>query len=508
MPDNSFNLLDRPWVSVRFSDGNLEEVGLLKLFSRLREIRSIEESSPTSMMALHRLLSVIVWRSLAQAYGHWKDADRIRWYEEGLPTEAILGYLNHWRSHFDLFDPKRPIMQAPVLREAEETRDRLKPYTQIVLDSTSGNAPVLFDHSVDTAPRSIEPKAAFMALLGYLQFTPGGLVQAIRGSDKAGPLANTAAVLPIGSTLNETLCLALHPPSAEARQRDLPCWERPAPSIEELRAEPTLAIGPNDRYTRLSRAVLFVPEPDGSIRWLHFAAGIALGEDPHAPDPMASYKMGTKGLVRLTFNEGRAFWRDLPALVPDASGQASHPAAVLGYASALHSMRSLDTIEQPIIAAGLASDQAKLLRWRSEQVVLPVRVLAEEGLALALRKLMGEAEDLFSELRQEWISMLATLLPDSASKDSRARARELFDRGPAPATYFSGAERALGALLNKISIEHYEEAHALWSGALRRAARTAWSAQRALLGQTPEAMRADAKYWPRFSDVLRRRLPE
>ena len=44
-------------------------------------------------------------------------------------------------------------------------------------------------------------------------------------------------------------------------------------------------------------------------------------QDPNAPDPMSSFRPGTDGWVRLTFNEGRAVWRDLASLVPDASGK-------------------------------------------------------------------------------------------------------------------------------------------------------------------------------------------
>ncbi|MFO7073778.1 type I-E CRISPR-associated protein Cse1/CasA, partial [Pseudomonas aeruginosa] len=76
-------------------------------------------------------------------------------------------------------------------------------------------------------PSAVSADRALCALLGFLQFTPGGLVKTVRDSDKAGALANTAAVVPLADSLAKTLCLALHPASGEAAF-DLPAWEREA----------------------------------------------------------------------------------------------------------------------------------------------------------------------------------------------------------------------------------------------------------------------------------------
>tara|TARA_B100000745_G_C20003348_1_gene340637 strand:- start:178 stop:543 length:366 start_codon:yes stop_codon:yes gene_type:complete len=121
----------------------------------------------------------------------------------------------------------------------------------------------------------------------------------------------------------------------------------------------------------LSRAVLLCEEAQGDIRWIRFAAGLALGEDANAPDPMASFRAGSNGLVRLTFVDGRALWRDLPALLPSA-GSSTQAAAVVQYAVGLHQqLKPFESVYQPLLVAGLASDQAKLLRWRMEQIRRP-----------------------------------------------------------------------------------------------------------------------------------------
>ncbi len=499
----NFNLLDEPWLPVRLQDGRVCGMGLLELFERAGEISALAETAPPSLIAQYRLLLAITHRALSRAQGRWADADRARWYRDGLPFEAIREYLEQWRERFWLFHPQQPFMQVVALAEAEETRDKQKPWTQISLASANGNAPVVFDHSCDLAPRSVSAADALRILLGFLQFTPGGLVKTIRDSDKAGALANTAAVMPLGASLAQSLCLALHPPT-QVGHEDLPCWEQAPPSIVALRDEPKMATGANDRYSRQTRAVLLLPDEQGLVRWIRFATGIALGDDLQAPDPMASYRAGSNSLVRLSFTEGRAFWRDLPALLPDAEGLACQPAAMLGWAANLQFL--LGNSQQSLLVAGLASDQAKLLRWRSERITLPAALLASPEYANELRTYVRRSEELFGSIRKFAANMLAETLPDPGSKDTYSRARSLFDSGPAAALYFASAERSLGQvmlLLGSGDLADLDKAEALWQQTLLAAAQTAWQAMREGLGRSPRALRADAKLYPRLLALLR-----
>jgi CRISPR system Cascade subunit CasA len=504
--NRSFNLLDESWIPVRMTDGSVREVGLLELFDQAGQIRALAETSPPSLIALYRLLLAITHRALSRLPNGWKDRDRADWYRRGLPLEALHGYLEQWRDRFWLIHSEHPFMQVAALATAEETRDHLKPWTQISLASATGNAPVLFDHSFDSKPTRIGPGLAIRALLGFLQFAPGGLVKVVRDSDKAGPLANSAASVPTGTTLQETLSLGLHPCSRG--DRDIPSWERPSPTLDNLRAEPQLAPGENDRYTRLSRAVLLRCNDDGWIEKIHFAAGIALAEDVNAPDPMVSYRAGTEKLVRLSFRDGRAFWRDLPALVPDADGKAAHPAAVLGWAANLKSILGEDRVDQAILVAGVASDQAKLLRWRIEQIALPVLLLADASLAGYLREEMRRAEEAYGKLRAIAVKMLAQAMPDPSRKETRERARVTLDTGPSAATFFAVIEFDLPRLLKLIAEMKFEAAQGLWSEGLHKAALTTWDLVRQELGQSPSALRSEAQAFPRFCTLLRSLRPE
>jgi len=499
----AFNLLDEPWIPVQLPGGEVRDVSLTQALLEANQIATLAETSPPNLIALYRLLLAILHRALSTHHGPWKDADRARWYREGLPEAPIRAYLQQWRERFWLFHPEHPFMQVAALAEAPETKDKLKPWTQICLEGASGNAPVVFDHALDDTPSAITAALACRNLLGFLQFTPGGLVKTIRDSDKAGPLANTAAVLPVSQVMSESLLLGLHPAVAPG-PADLPSWEQPAPGLAALRADPRLATGPNDRYTRLTRAVLMVPQvTDGPLRHLRFAAGLALAEDTNAPDPMACYRVTKEGkAIRVSFYEGRAAWRELPALVPDPSGKFNQPAAILSWATNLRDRMGQWDTPVPILVAGLASDQAKLLRWRLERFDLPLALLTNPDAAAEIRARVRGAEDLYYRLRALCAEMIAATMPDPGHKDTKTRARAILDNGPTAAVFYAGAERALPNLMQRIADGDSEAAQQDWMQALQAATLRAWSATSHALGNSPAALRAQARALPKFERLL------
>lgn len=498
-----FNLLDEPWIPVRTCGGEIREISLTDALLNARDYAALAETSPPNLIALYRLLLAVLHRALTTNNGAWRDADRARWFREGLPEEPIRVYLEQWRERFWLFHSQHPFMQVAVLAEAAETRDKQKVWTQIAIEKPSPSEPAMFDHAVDTQPFSVPAAQALRDLLGFLQFVPGKLVQSIKVSDKAGSLANTAAVVPTGESLLQTLSLGLHPWDGR-RAEDLPAWERPAPTITELRAAPKLAAGPNDRYSRLSRAVLLIPEDEvNSVRYIHFAAGLALEEDANAPDPMACHRINHEGkAIRISFTEGRSIWRELPSLVPDVSGTHNMPAAILGWAANLYNaMGSWDAPVQ-ILTAGLASNQAKLLRWRAERIELPSSLLTEPDLAAELRQQIRLVEDVYLKLRRVCAGMIASTMPGPEHKETKARAKAIQENSPAAAVFFSTAERALPKLMQQIAAGDIDAAHQDWMATLKNAAVQAWEATRKSLGDSPAVMRAEARAYPKFRGLL------
>lgn len=498
----AFNLLNELWIPVRTLQGEMHEVSLSTALLRSHEYSALAETAPPNLVALYRLLLAVLHRALTTKHGPWRDSDRARWFRNGLPEQPLHDYLTQWHDAFWLFHPEKPFMQVAALAHAPETCDKVKPWTQISLEGACGNTPVMFDHALDNQPRPVPFAAACRSLLGFLQFTPGGLVKTFRDSDKAGPLSNTAAAIPMGANLRQSLLLALHPWD-DQRQNDLPAWEQPAPTITELRADPALATGPNDRYTRRSRAVLLLQEPDGEhTRHIRFGAGLGLEDDPNARDSMASYRINKDGkAIRLTFSEGRAIWRELPVLVPDTAGKYSHPAAVLGWASNLYDSIGQDTPVQ-VLVAGLASDQAKLLRWRAESIQLPVALLTDPIAAQQLRQHIQRAEEIYTQLRRIAATLVANTMPDATHKDTRSRAAIIVFNSPMAAAYYACAERGLPSLMEKLAQTDDEAADTQWRSTLTQAVQLAWSALGQSLGQTPNVLRAQARADSKFRSLL------
>jgi len=505
----AYSLLHEPWLSVRLASGTVTTLGLLESFERSREIVALAETVPPNLVAQYRLLLAITHRALSQKFGRWTEADRASWYRTGFPHDAVRAYLEQWQEHFWLFHPQHPFMQVAVLESSDKTRDKQKPWTQISLGSSNGNTPVVFDHAFDTQPAEITPAEAVNTLLGFLQFTPGGLVKVFRGSDKAGALANTAAVIPLGNNLAETLALCLHPPETRSDGwDDLPSWEREPLTESQLSGDPVFASGPNDRYTRQSRAVLLLRESNGNVRWLRFGAGMALADSEGQPDPMASFRAGQNGPVRITFSEGRAAWRDLPALVPGPTDENVNrrPAAVISYAASLHDELGVGSGDyQPLLVAGVAGEPgrpAKLVRWRMEQIALPANLLGDPDRSQLLKAMVGDADTVFRDLR--WLAqrMLTESLPDPGHPDTRAKAQGLLAAGPLSPTYFAVAERALPDLMYQLGMGDFDAAEEHWAVTLRGAVFAAWRSVVAGLGSTPRGLRAEARYFPRLFGVL------
>lgn len=499
----AFNLLDEPWIPVRTLQGEMHDISLSTALLQARDYSALAETAPPNLVALYRLLLAVLHRALTTKHGSWRDSDRARWFRQGLPEQALRDYLAQWREAFWLFHPERPFMQVAALAHADETKDKTKPWTQINLEGACGNTPVMFDHALDDQPRLLPFATACRSLLGFLQFTPGGLVKTFRDSDKAGPLSNTAAALPVGANLSQRLLLALHPWDGQ-RQNDLPAWEQPTPTLAALRAEPTLATGHNDRYTRRSRAVLLLSDPDEvHIRHIRFGAGLGLEEDTNARDSMASYRINKEGkAIRISFNEGRAIWRELPALVPDASGKHSHPAAVLGWASNLYDLVGQDATVQ-ILVAGLASDQAKLLRWRAENIKLPAALLTDPTSAQQLRQHIQQAEEVYTQLRRIAATLVAHTMPDAEHKDTRSRAAAIVSNGPLAAAYYACAERGLPMLMQHLARADDQAADTQWRATLAQAVQLAWTALSQSLGQTPAVLRAQARADSKYRNLMR-----
>lgn len=496
----AFNLLDEPWLPVKMLDGREEKLGLLSVFKQINEIYALAESSPASLIAEYRILLVIVHRALSMVVPCWGEHERRIWFEQDGISSLIVDYLESWRERFWLFHPKYPFMQVAALSSVPEVVERKKSWAQIDLASASGNVPLVFNHSIDSQPTPISCSDAICSLLGFLQFTPGGLVKLIRSSDKAGPLSNSAAVLPLGENLQQTLVLGLHPYSPI--EEDQPSWEVEPLTISDLKADPVVATGPNDRYTRQTRAVLFQQDHDGLIRWVYFSAGRGLLEQSNSPDPMVAYRKGSVGAVRVTFNEAHPIWRELLLLLSLSTDsliyQSINP---LTLERAVSILDEIGCDECKILIAGVVSDQAKLLHWQVDMYRFPLNIFMQDEKKIELNRLLSLGEIVFGLIKKHAIQFTTEILPASKQKETYFRSKTLFDNGPIFRMYFFFLERHINEVISQLTID-VSLARERWSQVLHEAASEAWSLHLSSFGLGDRLWVANAKIKSRLTEAI------
>lgn len=480
-----FDLVEEPWIPARTVPGDRRDVSLRELLTEPFRFLGISASNPVEFFALHRLLLAICHRAVGPGTPEQRDQLLDHW-----PASAILEYVERWQSRFDLFDASRPFMQVPEIASVESLTP--KPWTQLALDRSSGNTKLLFDHSLDDAPGVIGPGEAARILLAHLQFTPGGLVKALRTSGTQGPACAIQLVMPLGRDLQETLALGLIPQTQSEFDSDLPPWEAEPPAVVVLKAPPPMvARGPAQRYTWLSRAVLLRPLDDGSVRQTMYAEGLELRDDP-VPDPMSALVQGKEARHPVYLDPDRAFWRDLHALTGEGG---SAPPRVIEHAVAIKAGRD-DYAPIELAAGGLVPDQAKIILWRMEERrVAPA--LLERGssaatvLDAAIRCAQEVGQSLYGalmDLSREWVSLGSDRKP--AESDVKKLAREL---GALP-RYWSDLETRFWSLVDQLGRGlPTDQCFAAWQQGVRDSVLVSWTTAVKFLGDDARALAAQAK---------------
>ena len=78
-----FNLIDEPWIPVRFPNGTRTKLGIRDTLLRAKEIAVIEDASPLVVAALHRFLLAVLYRALEGP----TDIDQAKgWFKSGRPA--------------------------------------------------------------------------------------------------------------------------------------------------------------------------------------------------------------------------------------------------------------------------------------------------------------------------------------------------------------------------------------------------------------------------------------
>lgn len=509
-PRPSFNLLEECWIPVRALDGHMCECSLRDTLDHCQELSGIADSIPIVHSALLRLLIALVHRAIE---GPCTMDERKALLKSGrLPMERIGRYLKRWADMFDLFDPVRPFMQVPALQGLQCEF----PVSKLCPEHTSGNNPVLFDHSFDDRPRFMAAPELARRLVS-LQATALTSGKSALSHTKDSPSGRAALIFVQGLNLFETIVLNMVRYDRGSAKADSAVWEREPPSLDHLRETPERnPVGPADRYTWRSRAILLKVENRngvlGASRML-FASGESLSPEAFAGDPMAAYKMVEEhGLVALTLRTERKFWRDYLALLPRSARESGYmPPRVVEEAAEL--VEDYQDLAVMVLAQAAVPGQPKIEIWRKEAFPLPKSFFQQgsEGLLLNLRSAIGKAEEVYQVLQKAGYALAAGLIArDGSRKPAPGDVRSLLGSLNIIPQYWTRLETEFPRLVRDIGSGREQASLALnsWLELLVRTARTALGSATRNVEPRAHALKAVSDAGKKLEDGLRSAIPD
>lgn len=218
---DTFNLIDSPWVPVRWrpdtGGGRAGLVSLEEAFRRSKEIADLD-CAPHERIALTRLLVCITHAALGA------PEDDESWDGFGDEMEiAIPEYLHREDVylHFNLLGDGPRFLQ---LRKVDSKEGDGYPLCKIFFQLSSGNSPKLMDHWGEDA-RPWTPQAAALGLLCLQNFFVGGsMASKVKGN---GPSLKSLQMLLVGDSLHTTIlwnCIDLETLQQSGGHLGTPVW--------------------------------------------------------------------------------------------------------------------------------------------------------------------------------------------------------------------------------------------------------------------------------------------
>ena len=280
-------------------------------FNQADRLSKVIDASPLVTAAVYRLLFAIMQRAVpVRDVEDWQD----RWDEQAFQSD-VSDYLDRFYHRFDLFDEQLPFAQAVDMPE----NCRLFPWTKLAMELPPNSSKLLFDHTNTTEPQAASPAEAVRYLCASLAFTVGA-GRSCTGYTAHAPLTSALVIIPEGRDLAETLLANLLPSPVN----DEPIWERPALSAQDLTSSSLVWTGPASRLTWPSRAIRFLPEEDGAIRWIQFGMGLPTPDIEGDRDPWVAYHVTRDGKrIARKLVPDRMIWRDFHSFWVGCSAAAS-----------------------------------------------------------------------------------------------------------------------------------------------------------------------------------------
>lgn len=494
-----YNLIDEPWIPVRYPDGSRGELGIRDTLLRAKEIAVIEDGSPLVVAALHRLLLAVLYRALEGP----TDIDQAKaLFKSGIPKDKVEAYLEKRKGRFWLFDETYPFYQVPGYMPKEKNgRKEWKSWPVISAEHNASNAKVLFDHVDVTDAGSVSLNQAARWLVACQAFALGG-GNSDFGYTKSAPSATSVMVLPVGMDLQDTLLFAMVPENQAVLAVDRPVWEREPELIEDLKKGPEQApLGYADLYTWRSRSIRFHDDDKAFLSELVLASGIGCKDVDSVVDPMVPFRINEKvGRLPVQFSE-RGLWRNFDSLLPDDS----RLAPLVMENVAVLSRQDRQRIPKTVKVFGMSSDKAKIEFWRMEEFSLPAALAGDRFIRNDVRRMLEKAEDSGKALRGACATYAAGVLSRGDREPAKKDVDNFVKQMNCVSLYWSTLEKEFHDMLNGFGLGRDPDALIReWLIAVKNSLRDSWNQQQ-ILASAGDAweIRALVKAEARISRKLR-----
>mgnify|MGYP001082929700 FL=1 len=484
-----FNLIDEPWIPVRYPDGSRNELGIRDTLLRSKEIAAIEDPSPLVVAALHRFLLAVLYRALEGP----TDIDQAKaLFKSGIPDEKIAAYLEKWRPQFWLFDEQYPFCQVPSFKPK-----KWRTWAALAVEHNADTAKVLFDHVNEAEPGSISPATAIRWLVATQTCAVSTGKSEVSHTGTA-PSAGSIMAIPIGRSLQDTLLFCLVPQNRMVMEGDLALWEKTPETIEYLKTKIKVqdknsgeykdrtvergASGIVDLYLWRTRSAIFRDTASGHISELGFASGIGYKESMEC-DPMLGYTIKevtdkeTKAKVKRKFSlqfEEKGAWRDFDSLLPDADRLAPQ---VIEHAVTL-TRKERERFPKGVMVLGQRyfPPRPNIAFWRKEYFALPEAISGERDIRHEVHDMLVDAESAATSLNIACESFARDLLGHGGRKVEKADARNFIAQLSSPARYWSQLEVRFHEILREYTLEREpDDIRCQWLKAVRSELRQAWT---------------------------------
>lgn len=353
----SYNILYEKWIPV--SDGQM--YSLWECLEQAHHLERISCTSPLETYAVHRFLCTFVMDALQLP----NKKARMELLRQGRFDMAIFeAYVRQCEAEgasFDLFDEKRPFMQAGY--DPKQDKEQ-KPVAVMLLSVPSGSNHIFLDHRTEGAHK-IRNDEFLRNLLALYTFCPAGGAGYPKSVNGTPCLYMTV----LCNTLFETIIKnIISQKEAGNLHYGKPCWRD---ATRRIMKEESSSCDLLEGMTWQPRRITAIRAESGGVAQVYYTSGRMRPTSLLWRDPHVAYSADKDSYKPLLPQSGRALWRDLGAIVATMDeGIGKRPLVV-------EALRDDDCIRNNVVITGLITDgNAKLYEIVQENVLIPNVVFA------------------------------------------------------------------------------------------------------------------------------------